>query len=159
MGKPHDLAARRHARQVYEQHGAQAAADATGIPVRTIRYWAREESWPRQLAVAGEQERAERSARQSAAAVLGWSTRRQHAADRFGAVALKALDRLEAELGKTRPRGIQALGITASMLAKQAEEMLAAVGGPGRGDVSPEESIAHITRVLDAIEPRVAGDG
>ena len=85
----------------------------------------------RHLAVAGEQERAERSARQSAAATLGWSTRRRHAADRFGTVALKALDRLEAELDKSRPRGIQGLGMTASMLAKQAEEMLAAVGSTG----------------------------
>jgi hypothetical protein len=41
-------------------------------------------------------------------------------------------------------------------LEQQAEDMLATVGGPGRGDVSPEESIDQINQVLDAIEERAA---
>jgi hypothetical protein len=159
MGKPHDDAAKRQARQVYETRGAQAASDATGIPVRTIRHWAREESWPRHLAVAGEQEQADRSARQSAAATLGWATRRRRAADEFGETAMRALARLQAELAKSRPRGIQPLAMAAVMLAKQAEEQLAAVGGHGRRDMSPEASVVRITELLDAIEPRAAGDG
>ena len=157
MGKPHDDAAKRQARQVYEHHGAQAASDTTRIPVRTIRHWAREERWPRHLAVAGEQERAERSARQSAAATLGWSTRRRHAADRFGTVALKALDRLEMELDKSRPRGIQGLGMTASMLARQAEEMLAAVGSTG-SDMSSEARMVRVREMAADLFGRAQAD-
>jgi hypothetical protein len=111
----------------------------------------------RHLAVAGEQERAERSSRQSAAATLGWSTRRRHAADRFGTVALKALDRLEAELDKSRPRGIQGLGMTASMLAKQAEEMLAAVGSTG-SDMTFEARMVRVREMAADLFGRAQAD-
>jgi hypothetical protein len=88
---------------------------------------------------------------------LGWSTRRRHAADRFGAVALLALDRLEVELGKTRPRGIQGLGMTTSMLAKQAEEMLAAVGSPGSG-IDNEARTVRLREMLGELAGRAKAD-
>ena len=72
---------------------------------------------------------------------------------------MRALARLQAELAKSRPRGIQPLAMAAVMLAKQAEEQLAAAGGSGRGDLSPEASVVRINELLDTIEPRAAGDG
>jgi hypothetical protein len=84
MGKPHDHAAKRRARQIYEQHGAQAAADATGISVRSIRRWALAKRWPRRLAVADPTP--EKTAARSHAARVGWHTRRRTMADQLGHV-------------------------------------------------------------------------
>jgi hypothetical protein len=93
-----------------------------------------------------------------AAAVLGWQTRRRRAADAFGETAMRALAKLQAELAKTRPRGVQPLAMAAVMLARQAEELTPRTGLPEHGDVDPEDAIAQLNMLLDVIEPRAAGD-
>jgi hypothetical protein len=72
-------------------------------------------------------------------------------------VALKALDRLEAELDKSRPRGIQGLGMTASMLSKQAEEMLAAVGSTG-SDMTSEARMVRVREIAADLFGRAQAD-
>jgi hypothetical protein len=52
MSKPHDDAAKRQARQVYEARGAKAAGQVTGIAVRTIQRWAQTYSGSRVRATA-----------------------------------------------------------------------------------------------------------
>jgi Putative ATPase subunit of terminase (gpP-like) len=155
----YDPQAREQAKTLYQQHGAAYVADKLGIPERTVRRWALAEGWQHRMTVVAGQETADGSGgRSAAAAILGWATRRRRAADEFGETAMRALAKLQAELAKARPRGIQPLAMAAVMLAKQAEEQLA-VGSHGRGELSPEASVVRITELLDAIEPRAAGDG
>jgi hypothetical protein len=94
-----------------------------------------------------------------AAAILGWETRRRRAADEFGETAMRALAKLQAELAKARPRGVQPLAMAAVMLAKQADEMTSRTCWAEDEDVSAEQAMAGITTVLDAIESRAVGDG
>src|SRR5829696_4808059 len=98
MGKPHDTAARRQARQVYELHGAQAASDATGIAVRSIRRWASAERWPRRLAapMAVADPTPEKQVARSQAARIGWHTRRRTMADQLGNVGAQLLEAIQA---------------------------------------------------------------
>ena len=153
----HDQHTRQQAKALYQQHGASYAADQLGIPERTIRRWALQEGWQQRMTVVAGQEAADRSGGR-AAAIVGWETRRRRAADQFGETAMRALARLQAELAKARPRGIQPLAMAAVMLAKQAEEMIPA-GAAGHGDLDPEQSLARLDTLMDAIEERAAGDG
>jgi hypothetical protein len=156
MGKPHDLAARRHARQVYEQHGAQAAADATGISIRSIRRWALAERWPRRLAVAQD---GQKMAERSHAARIGWQTRRRTMADQLGEVGAQLLEAIQRDLAERKRLNLRDAGILLGIMLDKAELLAAQTGATWSGDVSPEESIAHINRVLDAIEERAVGHG
>ena len=71
---PYPPEVKAHARHVYEQAGAEAAAQATGVHVRTIREWAQHENWPRTISAA-----AVAATVKSQAMRVGWHTRRpQH---------------------------------------------------------------------------------
>jgi hypothetical protein len=154
----YDPQAREQAKTLYAQRGAAYAAEQTGIPERTIRRWALADGWQHRMTVVTGQGTADGSSGR-AAAILGWETRRRRAADEFGETAMRALAKLQAELAKARPRGVQPLAMAAVMLARQAEDMTPLAGAIGRGDVAPEASIARIETLLDAIEPRAVGDG
>lgn len=73
------------------------------------------------------------------AARIGWQTRRQHMAER------KRLNLRDA-------------GILLGILLDKAELLAERSGWAGGGEGSAEQSIAYITSVLDAIEPRAVGN-
>jgi hypothetical protein len=156
MGRPHDDAAKRRARQVYQQHGAQAAADATGISVRSIRRWALAERWPRRLAVADPTP--EKMAARSQAAIVGWHTRRRHMADQLGEVGAQLLEAIQRDLAERKRLNLRDAGILLGIMLDKAELLAERTGGAWGGDVSSEQSIAQINQVLDVIEPRAVGD-
>jgi hypothetical protein len=156
----HDPRVRERCRELYEQAGAAYAAEHTGTPERTNRRWAAEEGWTRRLAGLPAQAVAE-GERQRAAVLQGWSTRRRRAADRFGQVAMKALDRLDLELDRRRPFNLQGLTMAAVTLAGKAEELSAATGGGGDyADMPAEAKVARLVELVDVVTERVgAGDG
>ena len=154
----YDQHTRDQAKALYAQHGSAYVADQVGIPERTVRRWALAEGWQHRMTVVAGHSAANGSGGQTAA-ILGWETRRRRAADEFGETALRALAKLQAELAKARPRGVQPLAMAAVMLAKQADEMSARTGWAGDEDVSAEQAVAGINQVLDAIESRAVGDG
>jgi hypothetical protein len=154
----YDRHTRDQAKALYVQHGAAYVADKLNIPERTVRRWALAEGWHHRMTVVAGQAMADGSSGR-AMAILGWETRRRRAADEFGETAMRALVKLQAELVKARPRGVQPLAMAAVMLAKQADEMTSRTGWAGDEDVSAEQAMADINQVLDAIESRAVGDG
>jgi hypothetical protein len=157
MAKPHDDGARRQARQVYEARGAKAASQITGIPVRTIQQWAQAEGWPRTLTVAQDTTKSAEDRRQ--AAVVGWHTRRQHMADQLGHVGAQLLEAIQRDLAQRQRLNLRDAGILLGIMLDKAELLSERTGWAGDEDVSAEQSIADINRVLDAIESQAAGDG
>jgi hypothetical protein len=156
MGKPHDDAAKRQARQVYETHGAQAAADTTGIPVRSIRRWALAERWPRRLTVADPTP--EKVEARSQAARMGWHTRRRVMADQLGNVGAQLLEAIQGELAKGRRLNLRDAGILLGIMLDKAELLAAQTGGTDGAAMSPEESIARIRELATAINQRAGAD-
>jgi hypothetical protein len=154
----YDQHTRDQAKALYAQHGAAYVADQLSIPERTVRRWALAEGWQHRMTVVAGQGVADGSSGRAVAS-LGWETRRRRAADEFGETAMRALAKLQAELAKLRPRGIQPLAMAAVMLAKQADGMTARTGWAGDENVSAEQAVAGINRMLDAIESRAVGDG
>jgi hypothetical protein len=157
MGKPHDDAARRQARQVYETRGAGAASHITGIPIRTIQRWAQAEGWPRRLALTQDTAKIHEDRRQ--AAIVGWHTRRRTMADQLGEVGAQLLEAIQRDLAERKRLNLRDAGILLGIMLDKAELLSERTGWAEGGDVSAEEAVATINRVLDAIEPRVAGDG
>jgi hypothetical protein len=158
MGKPHDDAARRQARQVYESRGAQAASEVTGIPIRTIQRWAQAEGWPRRLAVPVAQD-ATKTEDQCQAAILGWQTRRRHMADQLGHVGAQLLEAIQRELAERRRLNLRDAGILLGIMLDKAELLAAATGTSGRGDLTPEQSLDRLETLLDVLEDREADHG
>jgi hypothetical protein len=148
MGKPHDDAARRRARQVYETHGAQAAADTTGIPVRSIRRWASAERWPRRLAVAVPTP--EKVEARSQASRMGWHTRRRVMADQLGNVGAELLEAIQAELAKGRRLNLRDAGI----LLDKAELLAAQTGGTAGSGLSEQEVAARLREIAANLRER-----
>jgi hypothetical protein len=157
MAKPHDDGARRQAWQVYEARGAKAASQVTGIAVRTIQRWAQAEGWPRTLTVAQDPTKTAEDRRQ--AAIVGWHTRRQHMADQLGHVGAQLLEAIQRDLAERKRLNLRDAGILLGIMLDKAEQLTERTGWAGDGDVSAEQSIDGINRVLDVIEARAAGDG
>jgi hypothetical protein len=155
MGKPHDVAAKRQARLVYAHHGAQAAADATRIPVRSIRRWASAERWPRRLAVADPTP--EKMEARSQAAMLGWHTRRRHMADQLGDVGAQLLEAIRQDLAQRKRLNLRDAGILLGIMLDKAE-LLAAQTGDTDGRMAPEDSIARLRELLAGISERREAD-
>jgi hypothetical protein len=146
---------RKAARTLYEQRGSRVAAQQLGIPPRTIREWARQGDWAKRLAAASGE-----AADAAAGMRAGWALRRQGLADDAAEAA-----HLTVQLYMRRVRagtiyGLQELARSFALFTERAAEMSAGLGGqePG-GEIPPEQAVAGLNRVLDAIEPRVAGDG
>jgi hypothetical protein len=155
MGKPHDIAAKHQARQVYAQHGAQAAADTTGISVRSIRRWASTERWPRRLAVADPTP--EKVEARSRAAIVGWHTRRRTMADQLGDVGAQLLEAIQRDLAQRRRLNLRDAGILLGIMVDKAELLAAQTGG---SDGHPDEvdAVARIRQLLAGIEQRREAD-
>jgi hypothetical protein len=151
MARPHDDAARRRARQVYETHGAQAASDTTGIHVRSIRRWASAEQWPRRLSVADPSP--EKMAARSQAAMLGWHTRRRHMADQLGHVGAEVLSAIERDLADRKRLNLRDAAILLGVVIDKAEGLSALTGGAD-GRMAPEDSIARLRELLAGLSER-----
>jgi hypothetical protein len=154
MGKPHDDAAKRQARQVYEHHGAQAASDTTGISVRSIRRWALAERWPRRLAVADlSPEKVEARSQAS----MGWHTRRRTMADQLGNVGAQLLEAIQRDLAERKRLNLRDAGILLGIMLDKAELLAAQTGGTD-GRSSPEDSVARIRELVAGINERRGAD-
>lgn len=149
MGKPHDDAARR---QVYEQHGAQAAADATSIPVRSIRRWAQAERWPRRLAVAVPSP--EKVEVRSQAARMGWHTRRRLMADQLGNVGAELLEAIQHDLAQRKRLNLRDAGILLGIMLDKAELLGTQTGGSDGRGLDREDSIARIKEMAGELAER-----
>jgi hypothetical protein len=144
------------AKELYAQHGAQAAADATGISVRSVRRWALAERWPRRLAVAEDGQKREARGQ---AAIQGWHTRRQHMADQLGYVGAQLLEAIQRDLADRKRLNLRDAGILLGIMLEKAELLTARTGWAEDEDVSAEQAVAQLEATLNAIEPRAAGDG
>jgi hypothetical protein len=127
---------------VYEHHGAQAAADATGIPVRSIRWWASAERWPRRLAVADPSP--EKVEARSQAARVGWHSRRRTMADQLGNVGAELLEAIRGELAQRKRLNLRDAGIVLGIMLDKAELLAAQTGGSDGPTMSHEERIARL---------------
>ena len=153
MGRPHDDAAKRQARQVYEHHGAQAAADATRISVRSIRRWAQAERWPRRLAVA--EPSPEKVEARSQAARMGWHTRRRTMADQLGHVGAQLLEAIQRDLAQRKRLNLRDAGILLGIMLDKAE-LLAAAGGDAAA--TPADLDARLRGMLADLQERAEAD-
>jgi hypothetical protein len=156
MGKPHDDAAKRQARQVYEHHGAQAASDTTRIPVRSIRRWALAEGWPRRLAVADPTPKKVEA--RSQAARMGWHTRRRVMADQLGNVGAQLLEAIQRDLAERKRLNLRDAGILLGIMLDKAELLAAQTGGTDGRAMGREDSIARIRELLAGISQRREAD-
>jgi hypothetical protein len=156
MPKPHDDTAKRHARQVYEQHGAQAAADATGISVRSIRRWALAERWPRRLAVAVPSP--EKVEARSQAARMGWHTRRRTMADQLGNVGAQLLEAIQADLAQRKRLNLRDAGILLGIMLDKAELLAAQTGGADGSGMDDEARLARLREMAAELAGRAKAD-
>jgi hypothetical protein len=140
---------------VYEHHGAQAASDDTGIPIRSIRRWASAERWPRRLAVTDPSP--EKMEARSQAARMGWHTRRRNMADQLGDVGAQLLEAIQADLAQRKHLNLRDAAILLGVAVDKAELLTAATGGSG-GPSSPEDSIARIRELATVINERREAD-
>jgi hypothetical protein len=155
----YDPQVREQAKTLYTQHGAAYVADKLGIPERTVRRWALAEGWQHRMTVlTGQDGRTNPAASQ--AAMLSWETRRRHMADTLGHVGQQLLDAIERDLAERKRLNLRDAGILLGIMLDKAELLTERTGWAGwAGATSPEQSLAQITTVLDAIESRVSGDG
>jgi hypothetical protein len=156
----YDPQAREQARTLHAQRGAAYAAEQTGIPERTIRRWALTEGWQHRMTVVTGQD-ARTNAAASQAATLGWHTRRRTMADQLGHVGQQLLEAIQRDLAERKRLNLRDAGILLGTMLNKAELLAAQTGAIGREDVSPEQSIARITQMLDVLQERAeaAGDG
>jgi hypothetical protein len=153
----YDQHTRDQAKALYAQHGAAYVADQLGIPERTVRRWALTEGWQhRMTVVAGQDGRTNSAASQ--AVMVGWDTRRRHMADQLGHVGAQLLEAIQRDLAERKRLNLRDAGILLGIMLDKAELLAERTGWAGGGDVSAEQSIAHITSVLDAIESRAVGN-
>jgi hypothetical protein len=149
---------REQARTLYRQHGAAYAAEQTGIPERTIRRWALAEGWPHRISVVAAQDgRTNGAATQ--AGILGWQTRRRHMADQLGHVGAQLLEAIQRDLAERKRLNLRDAGILLGIMLDKAELLAAATGASGRGDLTPEQSMARLETLLDVLEDREANHG
>jgi hypothetical protein len=157
MGKPHDDTARQRARQIYQTHGAQTAADATGIAVRSIRRWAAIERWPRRLAVADLTP--EKVEARSQAARMGWHTRRRVMADQLGDVGAQLLEAIQRDLAQRRRLNLRDAGILLGIMLDKAELLAAVTAGTGTSEAMDEgERAARAQQILQDWQERKVAD-
>jgi hypothetical protein len=157
MGKPHDIAAKRQARTVYSQHGAQAAADTTGISVRSIRRWASTERWPRRLTVADPSPK--KMAARSQAAMLGWHTRRRHMADTLGQVGAQVLEAIQQDLSDRKRLNLRDAAILLGVVVDKAELLTAVAGGVGSLEaMSDTDRLERVRTIVDDLQQRAEAD-
>jgi hypothetical protein len=156
MGKPHDDAAKRQARQVYAHHGAQAAADATGIAVRSIRRWASAERWPRRLAVADPSP--EKMAARSQAALVGWHTRRRTMADQLGNVGAQLLEAIQRDLQERKRLNLRDAAILLGVMLDKAELLSVQTGATDGPGVPGDELVARLQAIAAAMRARAEAD-
>jgi hypothetical protein len=153
----HQPQVREQAKVMYQQHGAAYAAEQTGVSERTIRRWALAESWQQRMTVVAGQDTRTKSAA-SQAVILGWQTRRQTMADQLGHVGAQLLEAIQRDLAERKRLNLRDAGILLGIMLDKAELLAERTGWAGGGEGSAEQSMAHITSMLDAIEPRAVGD-
>jgi hypothetical protein len=158
MATMYNPLAREQAKTLYAQRGAAYAAEQTGVPERTIRRWALAEGWPQRMAVVTGQD-GETTSPASQAVILGWQTRRRHMADQLGHVGAQLLEAIQRELAERNRLNLRDAGILLGIMLDKAELLAAATGASGRGDLTPEQSMARLETLLDVLEDREANHG
>ena len=124
---PYPPEVKAHARHVYEQAGAEAAAQATGVHVRTIREWAQHENWPRTISAA-----AVAATVKSQAMRVGWHTAGRNMADLIGEIGAELLEKIRDDLAKRDRVNMRDAAILFGVLMDKAELLTERQGGRGR---------------------------
>jgi hypothetical protein len=161
----HPDGAKAQARQVYEHHGAARASSVTGVSARTIRRWAAEERWPRQMAtpqprglhvapVAGTRQ----PVGKTRVVAIGYGYQRRALLRRLGELATIALDQVETELraGHTvKARD----GMVVCGIALDKAEQLAKAAGPDLAGDRPDaaEAVARLREMAADLATRRTG--
>lgn len=148
----HSEQTKARARQVYEQAGSAAAAEATGVPLRTIREWARLDHWRRTLVSTAA---ASEAAQQHAAATrIGWGARKRALGDEAGQAAAEALAMFRERVQARKVYGLEPLARSFAMLTERADAMTAGTGGAEGRDVPEAEAIARVRELATVLTGR-----
>ena len=146
-------AIRQQARELYEQRGSRHAAEALGIPQRTVQQWASTEHWGTRLASVSAHGQT-----LAAAQRIGWAARKRGLGDEAGQAAAEALVMFRERVQARKVYGLEPLARSFSLLVERAEQMTAGTGGAT--EVTPAESQVRLREMLGTLaERKAAGDG
>jgi hypothetical protein len=145
------------ARQVYEQAGSAAAHQATGVPIRTIREWAKLEHWHTTVSAAAALEATHQHA---AATRIGWGARKRALGDEAGQAAAEALTMFRERVQARKVYGLEPLARSFAMLTERADAMTAGTGGEAGRDIPQAEALARVRELATVLTQRreAAGD-
>jgi hypothetical protein len=140
------------ARRVYEQAGSAAAAEASGVPLRTIREWAKLDHWRRELVSAAAASAAAEA--HASASRIGWGARKRALGDEAGAAAAEALTMFRERVKDRKVYGLEPLARSFAMLTERADAMTAGTGGMDSRDMPKAEAIARVRELATVLTDR-----
>jgi hypothetical protein len=150
----HDPQTRECARKLYGQRGGAWAAEQTGVPVQTVRRWAREGRWAQRLSVVSAHNDPKNQHPSSRAMVLAWQTRRRNEADLAGQAAAMVREALEQATRSGRKFPLRDLALAYAVLVDKAELLIARTGGADAPPIPAETRLARLRELAGVLEQR-----